>query len=126
MKKAKANVTDEYMRSLADFLVINGRPHFSTAGLYFAVSDISRIGFDELDFGWGLPVYAGTAGELPGAATFYISYKNKKGEKGVLFPTCLPAPAMERFVVELNSMLGESYGHLKASSGSSVFVFSSL
>jgi len=122
VRKATANVTDEYIRSLADFLVINGRPPLSATGLCFAVSNITRIGFDVLDFGWGLPIFAGSAGEVPGIGTFYAPYKNKKGEMGILFPVSLPAPAMERFVTELNSMLR----HSKAGSGSSVLVFSSL
>ncbi|KAJ8450949.1 hypothetical protein Cgig2_032574 [Carnegiea gigantea] len=126
VKKAKANVTDEYMRSLADFLVINGRPHLSTAGRCFAVSNLTRIGFDELDYGWGLPEYAGTAGEVPGICTFYMPYKNKKRKKGILSPIRLPAPAMERFIMELNSMLDKSSGHPNTGSGSSLFISSSL
>jgi len=126
VKKAKDNVTDEYMRSLADFLVINGRPRLSTTGRCFAVSNLTRIGSDELDFGWGLPKYAGTAGEVPGVTTFYLPYKNKKRERGILFPLCLPAPAMERFVMELNCMLGESSRHPNTGSGSSFSITSSL
>lgn len=121
VKMAKANVTDEYMRSFADFQVINGRPCLSTAGCWFAVSNLTRIGFDELDYGWGLPEYAGIAGQLSEICTFYMPYKNKKREKGILCPICLPAPAMERFVMELNSMLDGSSASPNTGSVSSAF-----
>jgi len=126
VKKAKANVTDEYMRSLADFLVINGRPRLSTAGRCFAVSNLTRIRFDELDYGWGLPENVATAGEVPGICTFYMPYKNKKREKGILSPIRLPAPAMERFIMELNAVLGGSSERPNTASGSSLFISSSL
>ncbi|KAA8549932.1 hypothetical protein F0562_001616 [Nyssa sinensis] len=106
--KAKADVTEEYMRSLADLMVIRGRPHFTVVRTYL-VSDVTRAGFSEVDFGWGKPAYGGPAkggvGAIPGVASFYIPFKNKKGENGIVVPICLPAAAMERFVMELESML---------------------
>ncbi|KAI3826211.1 hypothetical protein L1987_00256 [Smallanthus sonchifolius] len=38
--KAKSDVTEEYMRSVTDLLVIKGRPHFTTARTYI-VSDVT-------------------------------------------------------------------------------------
>ncbi|KAJ7949925.1 Benzyl alcohol O-benzoyltransferase [Quillaja saponaria] len=108
VKKAKADVTQEYMRSLADLMVIRGRPHFTVVRSYL-VSDVTRAGFGEVDFGWGKPAYGGPAkggvGAIPGVASFYIPFKNAKGEEGIVVPVCLPALAMERFVKELNIML---------------------
>ncbi|KAJ1411459.1 Transferase [Sesbania bispinosa] len=108
VRKAKADVTQEYMHSLADLMVTNGRPHFTVVRSYL-VSDVTRAGFGEVDFGWGKPVYGGPAkggvGAIPGVASFYIPFKNAKGEEGLVIPVCLPSDAMERFVKELDNML---------------------
>ena len=60
IQRSKSAVTPEYMKSVADFLVLNGRPHF-TVVRNFIVSDITKAGSKKLDIGWGLPVYGGPA-----------------------------------------------------------------
>ncbi|RDY09997.1 Benzyl alcohol O-benzoyltransferase, partial [Mucuna pruriens] len=108
VRKAKADVTEEYMRSLADLMVSKGRPHFTVVRSYL-VSDVTRAGFGDLDFGWGKPIYGGPAkggvGAVPGVASFYIPFKNAKGEEGLVIPVCLPSEAMDRFVKELDTLL---------------------
>jgi hypothetical protein len=108
VKKAKNDVTEEYMRSLADLMVIKGRPHFTVVRSYLG-SDVTHAGFGEVDFGWGKAAYGGPAkggvGAIPGVASFYIPFKNSKGEDGIVLPICLPAPAMKRFVEELEYLL---------------------
>ncbi|GLT59753.1 hypothetical protein SLA2020_325540 [Shorea laevis] len=106
VRQAKANVTEEYMKSVADMMVIKGRPHFTMVRSYL-VSDVRRAGFVDIDFGWGKPAYGGPAKGGVGAISFYIPFKNNKGEDGIVVSLCLPAPAMERFVRELESMLKE-------------------
>ncbi|XP_004290447.1 PREDICTED: benzyl alcohol O-benzoyltransferase [Fragaria vesca subsp. vesca] len=110
VKSAKADVTEEYMQSLADLMVIRGRPHFTVVGTYL-VSDVTRAGFGDVDFGWGKAAYGGPAkggvGAIPGVASFYIPFRDNNGEDGIVVPVCLPAPAMERFVKELDGMLKE-------------------
>ncbi|PIN19375.1 Benzyl alcohol O-benzoyltransferase [Handroanthus impetiginosus] len=54
---AKAQVNEEYVRSVADFMVIKGRPNFVTK-LNYMVSNLTNSGFDKLDLGWGKPLYA--------------------------------------------------------------------
>ena len=108
IKKVKAEVTEEYVHSVADLMVTKGRPLFTTVRS-FIVSDVTRFAFREVDFGWGSAVYGGPAKGGAGAflgVTFFISYQNTKGEEGVIFPIYLPAKAMKRFAKELGDMLG--------------------
>ncbi|CAL5207970.1 unnamed protein product [Lathyrus oleraceus] len=106
IQNAKTKVTKEYMHSLADLIVIKGRPLFTTTELMFIVSDTTRLGFRDVDFGWGKAVYGGPAidSPLPGIVNFYIPFTNVKGEEGLVVPFCLPAQAMERFVIEHDSV----------------------
>ncbi|KAK4796236.1 hypothetical protein SAY86_028562 [Trapa natans] len=108
VRKAKADVTEEYMRSVADLMVTTGRRHFTVVRTYL-VSDVTRAGFGDVDYGWGKPVYGGPAkggvGAIPGVASFFIPSVNRKGEKGIVVPVCLPAPAMERFEVAMQNIL---------------------
>ncbi|KAK8542866.1 hypothetical protein V6N13_136582 [Hibiscus sabdariffa] len=127
VKQAKKDVTEEYMKSLADLLVIKGRPHFTAIRSYL-VSDVTRAGFGNADFGWGKAVYGGPAksgvGPIPGLASFLIPFKNKKGEAGIVLPISLPAQAMEIFVKELDAMLKGN--PIDGRGRKSIFVSSSL
>ncbi|GMN55312.1 hypothetical protein TIFTF001_024429 [Ficus carica] len=108
VKRAKGNVTEEYMRSLADLLVIRGRPGFPMDRIY-GISDLRYAGFGGVDFGWGKPAYGGVAGSIPSMASFLVPFKsNVRGEKGIVVPVCLPIHAMERFSKELESVLNLS------------------
>ncbi|WCJ27734.1 Alcohol acyl transferase 1 allele RGa [Euphorbia peplus] len=103
IRKTKTNITEEYMRSLADLMVIKGRPWYSRTQRSFIVTGTGHVRFDEVDFGWGRAVYGGPAkGNL---ASFHIACRNEKGEDGTLVTLCLPKLAMQRFVVELDRML---------------------
>lgn len=129
VRKAKADVTEEYMKSLADLMVIRGRPHFTVVRSYL-VSDVTHAGFGQVDFGWGNPAYGGPAkggvGAIPGVASFYIPFKNNKGENGIVVPICLPADAMEVFVKELEGMLKTGGGDAMADRKTAVFISSAL
>ncbi|KAI7979830.1 Methanol O-anthraniloyltransferase [Camellia lanceoleosa] len=74
VKKAKAHVTEKYIRSVTDFLVVG--------------------------FGWGKPVYGGPVGGTSFSSP-YALFRNDDGEHGIVVPICLPVAAMERFKVEL-------------------------
>ncbi|XP_057527543.1 benzyl alcohol O-benzoyltransferase-like [Amaranthus tricolor] len=128
IQQAKSAVTEEYMKSVADFMVLNGRPRFSTSISSFIVSDVTRSGSDNLDLGWGSPVYGGPAkggvGAVPGISSFYIPFKNVNGEKGIVVPLCLPANAMEIFVKEINGLLGSVLNSPNKGHGSSILISS--
>ncbi|KAJ0793762.1 putative benzyl alcohol O-benzoyltransferase [Helianthus annuus] len=108
--KARSDVNEEYMRSIADLMVIEGRPHFTVVQSYL-VSDVIRAGFDLVDFGWGKAAYGGPAkggvGVIPGFASCYLPFINHKGESGIVVPIRLPNTSMDTFVKELNNMLAK-------------------
>ncbi|KAG2701257.1 hypothetical protein I3760_06G036000 [Carya illinoinensis] len=108
VRKAKEEVNEEYLRSVADLMAIRGRPVVTVVGT-FLVSDNTRAGFGKVDFGWGKPAYGGpaecVARGIPRTGSFYIPCKNSKGEEGIAVGICLPVPAMEIFVKELDFFL---------------------
>ncbi|KAL6348281.1 hypothetical protein AAG906_005578 [Vitis piasezkii] len=106
LKKAKAEMSQEYVKSVADLMVIKGRPLFTQPGNYI-ISDLTRAGFGEVDFGWGKPVYGGVARALSNIS-FCMRFRNSKGEEGNVIPICLPPPVMERFEQELKRMTEET------------------
>ncbi|XP_042495625.1 benzyl alcohol O-benzoyltransferase-like [Macadamia integrifolia] len=128
--KVKTNATDEYMRSLADLMVIKRRPHYTVIGS-LVVSDLTRAGLSKVDFGWGKAVYGGPAkgdvGTIPGIISMHIPFKKSNvGEEAIVVPIYLPEPAMERFVEELGSMIGVSLVDPYAKTTKSGFIRSLL
>ena len=73
------------------------------------MSNTARVGFRDVDYGWGKAIFGGVANifESPStsATSFYTEAMNCKGDDGIMVPMCLPTLAMERFVKELNSIL---------------------
>ncbi|KAL8259720.1 hypothetical protein R6Q59_027673 [Mikania micrantha] len=106
LRKTKESVTEEYMRSFIDLTVIKGRPLCTILRSYY-VSDVTRAGFDAVDFGWGKPAYGGPAEGDTGFRSFYVPFKNHKGDSGIVINICLDSVVMERFVKELKKMLLE-------------------
>jgi hypothetical protein len=110
VNKAKNQVDMEYMRSAADLIVMRrGQSPLFPAGM-FALSDATRARFDDLDFGWGKPVYGGAAEavgvpSIPWLTSFLLASKNANGEDGIMVPMCLPGPAMDRLVEEMSKLL---------------------
>ncbi|XP_057964391.1 methanol O-anthraniloyltransferase-like [Malania oleifera] len=105
VKKVKAQMSEEYMRSVADFMVMKGRPLYKAEGTYI-ISDTTRVGFGEVDFGWGKPVHAGIAAGYY-IYTFLVRFRNSTGEEGIVVPVRLPSQAMERFEGEIKKMIEE-------------------
>ncbi|GJN30526.1 hypothetical protein PR202_gb18839 [Eleusine coracana subsp. coracana] len=108
--KAKDEVDMEYMQSMADIMVLQKRIYYMPSTCMYLVSDITRARFGDFDFGWGKPVYTGpveTSGIplVPWISSFLMSFKNAQGEDGVALPICLPAPAMDRVMEEMDTLL---------------------
>ncbi|TKV94092.1 hypothetical protein SEVIR_9G271200v4 [Setaria viridis] len=107
VKKAKEEVDMEYIRSVADLVVLRGRPPVSFVRTY-VVSDVRKAPAARLDFGWDRPVYGGPAevgGDLAWVASYFVSVTDARGEEGIAVPVCLPRPAMERFAEEMGKLL---------------------
>ncbi|XP_057966522.1 benzyl alcohol O-benzoyltransferase-like [Malania oleifera] len=102
VKKVKAQVSEEYVRSVADLMALRGRPTYTMESTYM-VSDTRYAGFEEVDFGWGKPIYSGPA-KAVSITSFCVGFKNSKGEEGIVVPTCLPLQVMERFEEELKKI----------------------
>ena len=83
------------MRLTANLIVLRrGQSPRIAAGMYF-LSDTTRARFEDLDFGWGKPVYAGPAEDVPFPSfpllfSFLLASKNANWEDGIVAPMCLP------------------------------------
>nr|CAB3463870.1 unnamed protein product [Digitaria exilis] len=125
VREAKALVTAEYVRSVANLLALRRRPSASPAaargvlphrGLppladILIVSDARHAGFHTVDLGWGGPVYGGTVhthAHQPISAVF-SAVKNGDGEDVmVVVPLTLTRPAMDRFASEIEMLVKAS------------------
>lgn len=105
IKDAKNEINEEYMRSIMDLMVIKDRPGFNNYQSY-VISDLRHLGFADVDFGWGRPVFAGVASIIAMPhVSFLVSFKNKKGETMIMLLVSLPPLVMDVFRKELKKML---------------------
>ncbi|KAG4112454.1 hypothetical protein ERO13_D13G163300v2 [Gossypium hirsutum] len=120
IKQVKASVTEEYVKSVAALMVARGkRIHFPNVIGTYIISDLTKVGFEDTDFGWDKAVFGGTMIAV-GVISFLMPTKNKKGEVGSVASICLPAPAMERFEKELENMLKQQPSEGKKSKSISI------
>ncbi|KDP30452.1 hypothetical protein JCGZ_17140 [Jatropha curcas] len=105
VKNCKNQLSEEYVKSVIDLLVISGKPRYAQ-GLNFLSVDVRNSGLAKVDFGWGNPVYAGPTGAFPYISIF-ARFKNSKAEDGIVFPIWLPEPVMQRFQDELMKLTGQ-------------------
>lgn len=103
VRTAKANVTDEFIRSTIDDSV-KPRTPFSNIARTYVVSDISRLGVQDFDFGRGRAAYGNTTWGAP-PASFLLSGTNEKGEKGIAVTVELPQVVMKRFASQIAQMV---------------------
>ncbi|KAM0932973.1 putative benzyl alcohol O-benzoyltransferase [Dioscorea sansibarensis] len=104
----------EYRTSAIDFIEMNGRSRFCNKAA-FAVTDLSKLRFDEVDMGWGQCLYGGFAragvGDVPGLMIApLVRYKREEdGLEGLLAIVSLPPQAVDVFRKEVRGEIGDSY-----------------
>ncbi|VFQ97453.1 unnamed protein product [Cuscuta campestris] len=98
IREAKGKLSSDYVNSVMDLMACNGRPRMSVIGGNILVSDISRIGLEKLDFGWGDAIFAGVSTAAYGA-TFLERLESATGgsERSILVPIALPHISMMIF-----------------------------
>ncbi|XP_066161926.1 acyl transferase 1 [Oryza sativa Japonica Group] len=104
VRKAKFNVTDEYIKSTVDMIASRKWPSLVVDRTY-VVSDITTIGEDKIDFGWGKRVGGGIpmAGDIMSKLlSYFMKCKNADGEDCVVVPMYLPSIIMDRFATEIS------------------------
>ncbi|KAI5424177.1 benzyl alcohol O-benzoyltransferase [Lathyrus oleraceus] len=107
IRKLKAQVTEEYMKSVADFMVIKERCSYTTVRSC-VISDLTHAKFKQVNFGWGEGVYGGIAKGGAGSfhgASYIVAHNNAKGEECLILPVCLPSEDMRRFEKELDEII---------------------
>lgn len=109
IREAKNKVNADYVKSVIDFMVANGRPRMSVLR-NMLVSDISRIGMEKIDFGWGDAIYAGASIAAYGATFLERPRSSASGstEKSILVPISLPHMYMLIFEREFKKMTSSS------------------
>lgn len=110
VRKAKSEATDAYV---ADLIGMSVHPSFMGEARFYAVSDLTHLGFDQVDVGWGTAAYGGVAKAVAywilGQINWYINFKYEKGDEGIIAPVFLPLDAMELFIQQLHIMKNSGF-----------------
>ncbi|VFQ63769.1 unnamed protein product [Cuscuta campestris] len=100
IREAKRAVNDDYVKSLADL-----KPKRPVLDNFF-VMDTTKIGFDEVDLGWGRPIFGGVVSALYGVG-YLVPYKRVEDRKGVVVAVALPPITMGKFQKEIRKAATE-------------------
>ncbi|XP_047959676.1 benzyl alcohol O-benzoyltransferase-like [Salvia hispanica] len=105
VRKAKREVvTDEYLRSVAGLMVMRDRPSMTEANTY-VVSNMTHVGFEQMDVGWGTAEYGGMSQGIYRPTdniqiAWYSAFKD-----GFMVPVSLPLESMKVFEKHLQVMM---------------------
>lgn len=103
IREAKNAVNDDYVKSVADLMVLKARPKLPILK-NFLIADNTRLGFDEVDFGWGRPMFGGVVSVGYGVG-YLVPHKRMEDRNGVLVALALPPLVMGKFQNEIRKML---------------------
>lgn len=99
----------DYRASVVDFFEAHGPRGFSGGEGAFLVSDVSKLRFADVDFGWGPGVYGGLARsgttDIPGMVAFLVGFKRVDGVDGLLALLSLPRGAVDAFKDEVRNVI---------------------
>ncbi|KAI3462214.1 hypothetical protein Pfo_018877 [Paulownia fortunei] len=116
VRKTIAVVIEEYMKSVADLMVIRGQPHFTMMQTY-VVSDAKAA--------YGGPA-KGDVTAIPDLTIFCIPIKNNKGDNRIVVPIILQVKVMEVLEKQLEMMVKMDDDNLVADWKSSILIKSAL
>lgn len=105
IREAKNSVNEDYIKSVADLMVLKGRPKWSILR-NFLIADNTRLGLDEVDFGWGRPMFGGVVSVSYGVG-YLVPHRRMEDRMGVLVALALPPIVMGKFQNEIREMIGD-------------------
>jgi len=109
IKKAKASVNDEYLRSSISFLEMK-RSCEEIADVRMCIedtylSDWRWVGFNEVDFGWGEPIFAGPGTFHKHVLCPIFFLPPPRSEIGAMLVFCVPRSALKYLETEMNRLM---------------------
>ncbi|KAL6662059.1 hypothetical protein ACP70R_001443 [Stipagrostis hirtigluma subsp. patula] len=111
VRRAKlAAAGGEHLRSTVDLLARRGWPAV-VADRTYVVSDVTAIGEDSVDFGWGRRAGGGIlmAGDIKSKLmSCFTRCKNAGGEDCTVVPMYLPRAAMDRFAAHIAAVCSQN------------------
>uniref|UniRef100_A0A803LR24 Uncharacterized protein n=1 Tax=Chenopodium quinoa TaxID=63459 RepID=A0A803LR24_CHEQI len=105
VKESKEKANEEYVRSMLDYTVSNGRPDY-TEYLHWMTTNHVYVGLEKVDFGWGTPLYAGVP-RPHFVQSMFTRFENDRGEMVRAVLMLLPLQAMSRLKEELRKIVDD-------------------
>lgn len=106
VRRAKFEVNSGFMRSMVELLASRKWPAL-VVDRTFIMSDLTTIGEDTIDFGWGTRIGGGipmAADFLNTLLSFFMKCKNANGDECTVLPVYLPKAAMEKFAAQISAL----------------------